>query len=261
MGWFLGWKRVSQERGDCSGRMNWGGGGRNELFVLELGLDSLAAGGGRDASALARVLLDLVWSAIVMTPSVTFDPLQKGLGYAQGEKRIRAPPVVAFIMTDDVDIIGFWGIRELLKREMLSIIARMDKYRFYVVDLVGQAGATGGAGAGLIYLPEDQGHHARTVLRLEVGAEVVLFDGKGGWAEGKVVEDGGKKGRGGVGVKIQGGVHVDAKNAVELTIATAIPKGDRADWLIEQASQLNVRGCGFWSVIGGGEDAGGRAED
>jgi 16S rRNA (uracil1498-N3)-methyltransferase len=41
-------------------------------------------------------------------------------------------------------------------------------------------------------------------------------------------------------VKLEGGVHVQAPPTRLLTLATAVPKGERAEWLVEQASQLNV---------------------
>ena len=39
---------------------------------------------------------------------------------------------------------------------------------------------------------------------------------------------------------ITGSIHIDPPPKVTLTIATAVPKGERAEWLVEQASQLNV---------------------
>ncbi len=120
----------------------------------------------------------------------------------------------------------------------------MDDYRFYVPDLLTQATRSGGAGGG-IELAEDQSHHARTVLRLEGGERVVLFDGKGGWATGLLAGSGKARGKGRLVVEIQGGVRVEPPSARALTIASAVPKGERAEWLIEQASQLDVA-CVQW---------------
>jgi len=103
----------------------------------------------------------------------------------------------------------------------------MDPYRFYVPDLRRQAG-------GDIALPEDQAHHARDVLRLEMGREVVVFDGEGAWGLGTVQRVGK-----GVSVALEG-VQMALPGAPALTMATAVPKGERAEWLVEQASQLNV---------------------
>jgi 16S rRNA (uracil1498-N3)-methyltransferase len=119
----------------------------------------------------------------------------------------------------------------------------MDDYRFYVPDLLTQAG--GGHGGG-VELPDDQSHHARAVLRLAGGERVVVFDGAGAWATGMVRGDGGKsKSRHRLAIDIEGGVHVDTPPVRRLTIATAVPKGERAEWLIEQASQLNAA-CVQW---------------
>jgi 16S rRNA (uracil1498-N3)-methyltransferase len=106
----------------------------------------------------------------------------------------------------------------------------MSNYRFHVPDLIAQAGS------GTVRLPGDQAHHARTVLRLAAGEAVTLFDGRGAWADGTI--RGLSKSE--LLVELQGGVQVDAPPTIALTIATAVPKGERAEWLVEQASQLNV---------------------
>jgi len=114
----------------------------------------------------------------------------------------------------------------------------MDIYRFFVADLLAQAAQTGG----VVRLAEDQAHHARAVLRLEAGERVTLFDGAGASADGLILGGSGGKlpNRGELSVKLEGGIHVEAPPAVRLTIAAAVPKGERAEWLVEQASQLNV---------------------
>jgi len=89
---------------------------------------------------------------------------------------------------------------------------------------------------GVVTLPEDQGHHARDVLRLTAGTAVVVFDGEGNWARGTLAVVTKK----GVTAELKGGLQRDAEPAVDLILATAIPKGDRAQQLVEQASQLNV---------------------
>jgi 16S rRNA (uracil1498-N3)-methyltransferase len=101
----------------------------------------------------------------------------------------------------------------------------MDDYRFYVPDLT----------ATELLLPEDQAHHAMRVMRLGSGAMAVVFDGRGGWARG-TLHPAGKQMR----VVLASEVMRDSGPLRALTLATAVPKGDRAEWLIEQASQLNV---------------------
>src|SRR5579862_6571764 len=99
----------------------------------------------------------------------------------------------------------------------------MDFHRFFVPVVK----------VGLADLPEDQAHHALHVLRLETGAEVEVFDGKGTWGRG-VLQAAKRQAR----VEVLR-VEFVAQTA-RLTVATAVPKADRAEWLVEQASQLNV---------------------
>lgn len=87
-------------------------------------------------------------------------------------------------------------------------------------------------------LSQREAHHARDVLRLEPGAVLELFDDAGATARAIIVSCDG------AGVVI----HVDelathppaGDLAVRLTVASAVPKGDRADWMIEKLSELGV---------------------
>ncbi len=80
-----------------------------------------------------------------------------------------------------------------------------------------------------------ESHHARNVLRLSVGDAVELFDGKGSVA-GAVIDH------------YEGSRAVCRVDTVELhpaitpsvTVASAVPKGPRADAMIDQLSQLGV---------------------
>lgn len=108
----------------------------------------------------------------------------------------------------------------------------MDRYRFYIPELTdGQ----------ILPLPEDEAHHALHVLRLTAGTEIDIFNGRGGSAPA-VIEAAGKKG---VTVRPTQAIRQESRQGPELTIATAMPKGDRAQWLIEQCSQLDVS-CIRW---------------
>ncbi len=86
-----------------------------------------------------------------------------------------------------------------------------------------------------VTLGEDESHHCRKVLRLGVGERVGLLDGKGGVALG-LIADAGRH----VSVKL-----ISLKRFEELSpaidVAVALPKGPRADFLIEQCSQLSAR--------------------
>ncbi len=101
----------------------------------------------------------------------------------------------------------------------------MDEYRFYLPDLTAQPPV----------LPEDQANHALRVLRLTEGAPVVVFDGRGGWASA-VLHPAERQVR----LELTSSLQQDDPPRHPLTLATAVPKGDRAEWLMEQASQLNV---------------------
>lgn len=89
--------------------------------------------------------------------------------------------------------------------------------------------------AGLHELPDTEAHHARHVLRLVMGASVELFDGRGASATG-FVEGVTKKS---VQVRVD---HVEQAPPPcrPVILATAVPKGDRMDWLVEKATELGV---------------------
>ena len=89
---------------------------------------------------------------------------------------------------------------------------------------------------GLVELDQAGSRHARDVLRLAVGTEVEVFDDAGAVARGEIetleplvtvrvdsIDAGG-----------------DGGNAPEITVAAAVPKGDRADWMVEKLSELGV---------------------
>ena len=79
--------------------------------------------------------------------------------------------------------------------------------------------------------------HARDVLRLAVGTEVEVFDDAGGVARGVIeaLEPG-------VTVRVDAIAAHDLRGAsvTDITVAAAVPKGDRADWMVEKLSELGV---------------------
>ncbi|MEM1212890.1 MAG: RsmE family RNA methyltransferase [Planctomycetota bacterium] len=103
----------------------------------------------------------------------------------------------------------------------------MPTPRFLVPDLPGTADPPGGR----LVLPPGESHHARRVLRLADGTPVELLDGAGHSATGILRE----------------GTAVDLETVVchpqlptNLSIAAALPKGPRADQMIDQLTQLGV---------------------
>lgn len=83
-------------------------------------------------------------------------------------------------------------------------------------------------------LPIDQAHHLRDVLRLEPGTIVELFDSSGNVGCGPL-----EVGDDGLDVELASFTRASA-SALRLVIASAVPKGDRADWLVEKLSELGV---------------------
>ena len=87
---------------------------------------------------------------------------------------------------------------------------------------------------GIVELTADQTHHARDVLRIEEHATVELFDDAGQTAQGQLS----------FGAHDRATVDVSEvfppADSFHLTIASAVPKGERADWMIEKLSELGV---------------------
>jgi 16S rRNA (uracil1498-N3)-methyltransferase len=88
--------------------------------------------------------------------------------------------------------------------------------------------------AGSIDLDESESHHVRDVLRLDRGQAVELFDGSGAAGHGLIERCDAR------GVSIRVEVIYQAPAAGEIVVAAAIPKGHRADWMIEKLSELGV---------------------
>jgi 16S rRNA (uracil1498-N3)-methyltransferase len=88
---------------------------------------------------------------------------------------------------------------------------------------------------GRIELGEAESHHLRDVLRMETGDQIEVFDRKGMTGRARIVESTAA----GMVVEI---VEILERNqqGVRLTIASAVPKGPRADWMIEKLSELGI---------------------
>lgn len=88
---------------------------------------------------------------------------------------------------------------------------------------------------GDVPLEAGQAWHAREALRLSEGAVVEVFDDGGAVASGELVFDGGR----GVAVRV-GRVEEAGAGSVRIVVAAAVPKGERADWMVEKLSELGV---------------------
>lgn len=89
---------------------------------------------------------------------------------------------------------------------------------------------------GLITLDDRQAHHLRNVLRLQTGNDVEVFDKSG--IVGAAVLSEVSESR--IVISVQTIMEATSQKRIHLTIASAIPKAARADWLIEKCGELDV---------------------
>jgi len=89
---------------------------------------------------------------------------------------------------------------------------------------------------GRLVVEGDEARHLTRVRRIGVGEVVEVFDGKG-FAAGARGESAGKDR---VDLAVLGEPIADRAAPCRLTLATAVPKGERFDWLIEKATELGV---------------------
>ena len=88
---------------------------------------------------------------------------------------------------------------------------------------------------GVIALSDDTQHHLSRVLRLRDGVVISVCDGAGKWRLATVVGE-------------RQALHIEANSDIEfepfplapLTLATAMPKGERLDWLVQKITELGV---------------------
>jgi len=85
-----------------------------------------------------------------------------------------------------------------------------------------------------IPLTDEVEHHLRRVVRLSDGVAVSVTDGAGRWLITRVRHD-----RRGLQLEPSTDVALEAR-APAIRLATAIPKGDRIDWLVQKATELGV---------------------
>ena len=100
--------------------------------------------------------------------------------------------------------------------------------RFYTEILLQPGGA--------VTLDEAEARHLMQVLRHKPGDEVVVFDGRGAEADARI-ESASKRG---ATLQVLAVRTTEPDGPPRLTIATAVPKGDRFRWLVEKATELGV---------------------
>lgn len=89
---------------------------------------------------------------------------------------------------------------------------------------------------GLLILRDEEARHLVKVRRLGIGDMVEVFDGRGNATAARVIETA----RDRVALEPAGAPLPDRTAQCPVTLATAIPKGERFDWLVEQATEIGV---------------------
>jgi len=90
--------------------------------------------------------------------------------------------------------------------------------------------------AGRVSLGGDEARHLARVMRARVGDQVELFDGGGRSWPARVVA----VGRGSVELEAGEPREARPRPGATLTLAVALPKGDRQKWLVEKLTELGV---------------------
>ncbi len=98
-----------------------------------------------------------------------------------------------------------------------------------VVDCVGEDGDA------VVAIDHDVEHHLRRVLRLRPGETVTVTDLAGRWRSTVVAGS-----REQVQLDVAGAVMVTDRPSRPITIAAAIPKGDRLDWMVQKLTELGA---------------------
>ena len=87
----------------------------------------------------------------------------------------------------------------------------------------------------VVALDADTAHHLQRVLRLRDGESVSVSDGAGRWRMSTARVAGAA-----VVLEALGDVALDESLPGSFTLATAIPKGDRVEWLVLKATEVGV---------------------
>lgn len=88
----------------------------------------------------------------------------------------------------------------------------------------------------IIELPEGAAHHASRVLRLEPGAQLILFNGKGGEFRG-VIE---RINRNNVAVLVEKYSDTERESPLAITLAQAACSSEKMDWIVQKGVELGI---------------------
>jgi len=100
--------------------------------------------------------------------------------------------------------------------------------RFFVAELDARSGRA--------TLSREESHHLRHVMRLAPGADVRVFDGRGGEWQARVAAID----RDGVSVDLGAPVAAAAESASRIVVAQAVLKGDRMDAIVRDATMMGA---------------------
>jgi 16S rRNA (uracil1498-N3)-methyltransferase len=87
----------------------------------------------------------------------------------------------------------------------------------------------------VVELPPEAAHHAVRVLRLGVGDEIGLFDGRGGEWRGRLLRVGKQ-----VAVALESFIDEEREPPLAVTIAQALPAADKMDWVVQKGVELGA---------------------
>ena len=87
-----------------------------------------------------------------------------------------------------------------------------------------------------VLLPEQAGEHVARVLRLERGHPLILFNGDGCEYDASLAA----LAKRAVTAEVAGMREVDREAPLQLTLAQGIARGEKMDWILQQATELGV---------------------
>jgi 16S rRNA (uracil1498-N3)-methyltransferase len=91
------------------------------------------------------------------------------------------------------------------------------------------------ASGAIVDLPESVAHHLH-VVRMQPGAALTLFDGRGGQYAAQLADIGKKR----ASATVLAHEAVEAELPYAVTLAQGLPEGTKMDWIIEKAVELGV---------------------
>ena len=100
-----------------------------------------------------------------------------------------------------------------------------------MIELAGSAAHVVVDGLDAPALTRDDEHHLSRVLRLRPAERVTATDGRGSWRWCRWT---------GGGIEPDGPVHTVPKQEPGLTVAFAIVKGDRLDWIVQKLTEVGI---------------------